>query len=57
LGASDPDLDDVNLFNPPSCAPDFTKNLNVTAIVLNVPKAFLGGGDIYDTWSTISVAQ
>jgi hypothetical protein len=53
-GTSDGDV--VNLFNPPSCAPDFTKNLNVTAIVLNVPIAQLGG-TIFDTWSTISVAQ
>jgi hypothetical protein len=51
------DNDVVNLFNPPSCAPDFTKNLNVTAIVLNVPIDQLGGGAIFDTWSTISVAQ
>ena len=51
------DDDTVNLFNPPSCAPDFTKNLNVTAIVLNVPIAQLGGGAIFDTWSTISVAE
>lgn len=54
-GAADNDL--INLFNPPSCAPDFTKNLNVTAIVLNVPISQLGGGAIFDTWSTISVAQ
>jgi hypothetical protein len=51
------DLDNVNLFNPPSCAPDFTKNLNVTAIALNVPIAQLGGGSVFDTWSTISVAE
>jgi hypothetical protein len=51
------DEDTVNLFNPPSCAPDFTKNLNVTAIVLNVPIAQLGGGTVFDTWSTIAVAQ
>ena len=51
-----PDHDVVNLWNPPSCAPDFTKNLNVTAIVLNVPIAELGG-TVFDTWSTISVAQ
>lgn len=50
------DGDDINLFNPPSCAPDFTKNLNVTAIVLNVPIAELGG-TIFDTWSTISVTE
>jgi len=50
------DGDDINLFNPPSCAPDFTKNLNVTAIVLNVPIQQLGG-TIFDTWSTISVTE
>ena len=50
------DNDKVNLFNPPSCAPDFTKSLNVTAIVLNVPIAQLGG-TVFDTWSTISVAE
>jgi hypothetical protein len=54
-----PDSDTINLFNPASCAPDFTKNLNVTAIVLNVPIALLGGTptSIYDTWSSISVAR
>ena len=51
-----PDADVINLFNPPSCAPDFTKNLNVTAIVLNVPIAELGA-TIFDTWSTISVSE
>lgn len=56
LGASEDDGDNVNLFNPPECAPDFTKNYNVTAIVMNVPLADLGGS-IFDTWSTISVAQ
>ncbi|MEJ7601761.1 MAG: DUF4331 family protein [Kofleriaceae bacterium] len=50
------DHDVINLFNPPSCAPDFTKDLNVTAIVLNVPIAQLGG-TIFDTWSTISVPE
>lgn len=50
------DGDNINLFNPPSCAPDFTKNLNVTAIVLNVPIAQLGSS-VFDTWSTISVAE
>jgi len=55
IGNSEGDGDDVNLFNPPSCAPDFTKNYNVTAIVLNVPIAELGGGSVFDTWSTISV--
>jgi hypothetical protein len=50
------DGDNINLFNPPSCAPDFTKNLNVTAIVLNVPIAQLGG-TVFDTWSTISVGE
>ncbi|MBA3819763.1 MAG: DUF4331 family protein [Deltaproteobacteria bacterium] len=52
-----PDADLVNLFNPPSCAPDFVKDLNVTAIVLNVPIAQLGGGTIFDSWSTISVGE
>lgn len=51
------DADCINLWNPTSCAPDFTKNLNVTAIVLNVPIAQLGGGTIFDSWSTISIAQ
>jgi hypothetical protein len=50
------DADGVNLFNPPSCAPDFTKNFNVTSITLNVPIADLGGS-IFDTWSTISVKK
>ena len=50
------DGDTINLFNPPSCAPDFTKNYNVTAIVLNVPIAQLGA-TIFDTWSTISVLR
>lgn len=50
------DHDTINLFNPPSCAPDFTKGLNVTAIVLNVKIAQLGG-TIFDTWSTISTLQ
>lgn len=51
-----PDADVINLFNPPTCAPDFTKNLNVTAIVMNVPISMLGGS-IFDTWSTISVPE
>ena len=55
-GSDATDGDGVNLFNPPSCAPDFTKNLNVTAIVLNVKIDDLGG-KIFDTWSTISVKQ
>ena len=56
-GVSDGDV--INLFNPPSCAPDFTKNLNVTAIVLNVPIASLqaSGETVFDTWSTISVPE
>lgn len=53
---TNPDADGVNLFNPPSCAPDFTKNYNVTSIALNVPIADLGG-TVFDTWSTISVKQ
>lgn len=50
------DGDNINLFNPPSCAPDFTKNLNVTAIALNVKIPELGGA-VFDTWSTISVGE
>lgn len=53
---SDGDADKVNLFNPPSCAPDFTKNYNVTSIALNVPLADLGG-TVFDTWSTVTVKQ
>ncbi|HEY0192976.1 MAG TPA: DUF4331 family protein [Kofleriaceae bacterium] len=56
-GPAGADADAVNLWNPPSCAPDFTKDLNVTAIVLEVPIAELGGGTVFDTWSTISVAE
>lgn len=54
-GSDAVDGDGLNLFNPPSCAPDFTKNLNVSAIVLNVPLAALGPETVFDTWSTISV--
>jgi hypothetical protein len=53
---TNPDADGVNLFNPPSCAPDFTKNYNVTSITMNVPIGDLGG-TVFDTWSTISVKQ
>lgn len=56
-GEANPDDDVVNLWNPPSCAPDFTKDLNVTAIALNIPIAALGGGTVFDTWSTISVKE
>lgn len=49
-------IDRVHLFNPPSCAPDFTKNYNVTSITLNVPIADLGG-PVFDTWSIITVKQ
>jgi hypothetical protein len=55
-GPEGADADGVNLFNPPSCAPDFTHGLNVTAIMLTVPIAQLGG-TVFDTWSTISVPQ
>ena len=59
LGGTEPnaDADGINLWNPPTCAPDFTKGLNVTSIALNVPISYLGGGTIFDTWSTISVKQ
>jgi len=56
LGTAEGDNDEVNLFNPPECAQDFTKNYNVLAIVLNVPIADLGGS-VFDTWSTVSIAQ
>lgn len=53
------DADVINLFNPPTCAPDFTKGLNVTAIVLNVPIAALQANSetVFDTWSSISVPE
>lgn len=50
------DGDNINLWNPPSCAPDFTKNYNVMSIAMNAKIAELGG-TIFDTWSTISVAE
>jgi len=56
-GSNGADADGVNLFNPPSCAPDFTKNYNVLSIAVNIPIAQLGGGAVFDTWSTISVLQ
>lgn len=56
-GGAGSDADGVNLWNPASCAPDFTKNYNVIAIVVNVPISQLGGGAIFDTWSSISVAK
>lgn len=60
-GSDAVDGDGVNLFNPPSCAPDFTKNYNVTAIVLKAPiTAFRSAGgaeNIFDSWSTISIPQ
>ena len=57
LGTPEGDGDDVNLFNPPECAPDFTHNYNVTSIDTNVDISALGGGSVFDTWSTISVLQ
>ncbi len=57
LGAPEGDGDDVNLFNPSSCAPDFTQHYNVTSITTNVDISALGGGSVFDTWSTISVLQ
>ncbi len=50
------DGDPFNLWNPPSCAPDFTKNLNVLAIVLEVKPSQLGA-TVFDTWDTISVSE
>lgn len=57
LGSDEGDGDNVNLFNPPECAPDFTHNYNVTSIDTNVDIAALGGGTVFDTWSTISLLQ
>jgi hypothetical protein len=57
LGAPEGDGDDVNLFNPSSCAPDFTQHYNVTSITTNVDISALGGGTVFDTWSTISLLQ
>jgi hypothetical protein len=60
-GTPELDGDDVNLFNPADCAPDFTKNYNVTAIVVKAPIAALrsvgGAENIFDSWSTISIPQ
>lgn len=56
-GGADANGDSVHLFNPPQCAPDFTKNYNVTSIDTNVDISALGGGTTFDTWSTISVLQ
>ncbi|HEY4059100.1 MAG TPA: DUF4331 family protein [Kofleriaceae bacterium] len=55
-GVDEGDGDNINLWNPASCAPDFTHNYNVTAMVLEIPIASLGG-TVFDTWSTISVKQ
>ncbi|HET9626962.1 MAG TPA: DUF4331 family protein [Kofleriaceae bacterium] len=55
-GPAGADADAVNLWNPPSCAPDFTKDLNVTSITLELNLADLTGS-VFDTWSTISVAE
>ena len=56
LGAGN---DVVGLFNPPTCASDFTKNYNVNQIALQTPIAALqaNGETAFDTWSTISVPQ
>jgi hypothetical protein len=56
LGTAENDGDDVNLFNPSSCAPDFTQHYNVTSITTNVTISDLGAS-VFDTWSTISVLK
>ena len=58
-GTAETDGDNVNLWNPPTCAPDFTKNLNITSIAVEIPLSGLGGGatPILDTWSTISIKE
>ena len=55
-GAPDSNGDIIHLWNPPKCAPDFTKNYNVIAIVLSVPLSSLSG-TTFDTWSIITVKQ
>ncbi len=50
------DGDVINLWNPASCAPDFTKNYNVNAITVEIPLAGLDG-TVFDTWSSISAKQ
>jgi hypothetical protein len=44
------------VFNPSSCAPDFTKNYNVNSIILQAPIAALqaNGETTFDTWSIIT---
>jgi hypothetical protein len=54
--APDSNGDIIHLWNPPKCAPDFTKNYNVIAIVLSVPLSSLSG-TTFDTWSIITVKQ
>ncbi len=57
LGTGDTtDGDKINLWNPASCAPDFTKNYNVNAIIVEIPLAGLDG-TVFDTWSSISAKQ
>ena len=51
-----PDGYSINLFNPPSCALDFTKNYNSEVFGLNVDINSLVG-TVFDTWSTISVKE
>jgi hypothetical protein len=51
--------DGVHLFNPPSCAEDFTHYYNVNQIVLQTDIANLkkNGETTFDTWSTISIPK
>ena len=55
-GSASSNGDGIHLFNPPSCAPDFTKNYNVISIALSVPLSSLSG-TVFDTWSIITVKQ
>lgn len=59
VSASASNADTAHLFNPPSCAPDFTKLYNRNEIELQVPIAALqaNGETTFDTWSTISIPQ
>ena len=51
--------DIVHLFNPPSCAEDFTKGYNRNDIALQTTIASLQSSaeTTFDTWSTISIPQ
>jgi hypothetical protein len=55
--ASTDNGDPVHLFNPPACAPDFTRHYNRLEIELQVPLTALQSNSetVFDTWSTIEI--